>query len=111
LRRSIAVVVVVCFLCIKGAHHDIAFGGPRDRYPYIPLLSRFIPLSFVFLRAEREMKGLLTPPSYVRAWKRNMETLMGVFGAITKGSWHAWNGFFVLFYCFVDVLVLQDKHA
>lgn len=45
---------------------------------------------------EKGMKGLLTPPLYVRVWKRNMETLMGVFGAITKGSWHAWDGFIFL---------------
>lgn len=58
---------------------------------------------------EKGVKGLLTPPSYVRVWKRNMETLMGVFWRDHKGIM-ACMGWVYLFFC-VDVLVLRDKHA
>lgn len=55
-------------------------------------------------------EGASHSPLIREGWKRNMETRMGVFGAITKGSWHAWDGFIffaALMYLFYETSMLN----
>jgi hypothetical protein len=72
------------------------------------------PLSFVFLRAERERnEGASHSPLIREGLEMKYGNTYGRFWRDHKGimACMGWVLFFLFFFCFVDVLVLQDKHA